>query len=88
MNHDDMAGMMAGNPDGQAEMDMHQKMMAAKQGDASEMWTRKMIEHHRGGIAMSRIVLQLWRRLTKLSNAMTVWPCPRCSILPMIIRTI
>ena len=33
----DMAGMMAGNPYGQAEMDMHQKMMAAKQGDAAEM---------------------------------------------------
>jgi uncharacterized protein (DUF305 family) len=55
MNHGDMAGMMAGNPYGQAEMDMHQKMMAAKQGDAAEMWTRKMIEHHRGAIAMARI---------------------------------
>lgn len=54
MNHDDMAGMMAGNPYGQAEMDMHQKMMAAKQGDAAEMWTRKMIEHHRGAIAMAQ----------------------------------
>ena len=28
MNHDNMAGMMASNPYGQAEMDMHQKMMA------------------------------------------------------------
>ncbi len=55
MNHDDMSRMMAGNPYGQAEMDMHQKMMAAKQGDAAEMWTRKMIEHHRGAIAMSRV---------------------------------
>ena len=58
MNHDDMAGMMAGNPYGQAEMDMHQKMMAAKQGDAAEMWTRKMIEHHRGAIAMSRVAVR------------------------------
>ena len=58
MNHDDMAGMMAGNPYGQAEMDMHQKMMAAKQGDAAEMWTRKMIEHHRGAVAMSQIALR------------------------------
>ena len=58
MNHDDMAAMMAGNPYGQAEMDMHQKMMAAKQGDASEMWTRKMIEHHRGAIAMSRVAVR------------------------------
>ncbi len=58
MNHDDMAAMMAGNPYGQAEMDMHQKVMAAKQGDASEMWTRKMIEHHRGAIAMSRVAVR------------------------------
>ena len=58
MNHADMAAMMAGNPYGQAEMDMHQKMMAAKQGDASEMWTRKMIEHHRGAIAMSRVAVR------------------------------
>lgn len=55
MDHGDMAGMMAGNPYGQAEMDMHRKMMAAKQGDAAEMWTRKMIEHHRGAIAMARV---------------------------------
>ena len=55
MSHDDMAKMMAGNPYAQSEMDMHMKMMAAKQGDASEMWTRKMIEHHRGAIAMSKV---------------------------------
>ena len=58
MNHDDMGAMMAGNPYGQAEMDMHQKMMAAKEGDAAEMWTRKMIEHHRGAIAMSRVAVR------------------------------
>ena len=58
MNHNDMATMMAGNPYGQAEMDMHQKMMAAKQGDPSEMWTRKMIEHHRGAITMSRVAVR------------------------------
>ena len=58
MKHDDMSKMMAGNPYGQAEMDMHQKMMAAKQGDAAEMWTRKMIEHHRGAIAMSRVAVR------------------------------
>ena len=51
MSHDDMVKMMAGNSYAQSEMDMHQKMMAVKQGDASEMWTRKMIEHHRGAIA-------------------------------------
>ena len=58
MNHDDMAGMMAGNPYGQAEMDMHQKIMSAMGADATETWVRKMVEHHRGGIAMSRIVLR------------------------------
>ena len=58
MSHDDMVKMMAGNPYAQSEMDMHQKMMAAKQGDASEMWTRKMIEHHRGAVTMSRVALR------------------------------
>ncbi|MCU6453304.1 DUF305 domain-containing protein [Sphingomonas sp. A2-49] len=58
MNGGDMSKMMAGNPYGQAEMDMHQKMMAAKQGDAAEMWTRKMIEHHRGAVAMSRVAVR------------------------------
>ena len=58
MNHDDMAKMMAGNPYAQSEMDMHQKMMAAKQGDAAEMWTRKMIEHHRGAVSMSRVAIR------------------------------
>ncbi len=47
-----------GNPYAASEMDMHQKMMAAKQGDASEMWTRKMIEHHRGAVTMSRVALR------------------------------
>lgn len=65
MDHGQMAGMDhskmmndPGNPYAASEMDMHQKMMAAKQGDASEMWTRKMIEHHRGAVAMSRVALR------------------------------
>lgn len=58
MNHADMGKMMAGNPYAQSEMNMHQKMMAAKEGDASEMWTRKMIEHHRGAVAMSRVAVR------------------------------
>ena len=59
-----MAGMDHGmmmsdpsNPYAKSEMDMHMKMMAAKTGDASEKWTRKMIEHHRGAQAMSRVAL-------------------------------
>lgn len=53
-------GMMMNDPSNpyrKAEMDMHMKMMSAKAGDASEKWTRKMIEHHRGAIAMSRVAL-------------------------------
>ena len=46
------------NPYGAAEMDMHKKMMMAKEGLPSELWTRKMIEHHRGAIAMSRVALE------------------------------
>jgi uncharacterized protein (DUF305 family) len=46
------------NPYPPAEMEMHRKMMAAMGGDATETWVRKMIEHHRGAIAMSRIVLR------------------------------
>ena len=36
---------------------MHERMMAAKGADASETWIRKMIEHHRGGVEMSNVVL-------------------------------
>lgn len=39
-------------------MKMHEAMMAAKGADAAETWARKMIEHHRGGVEMSNIVLQ------------------------------
>ena len=33
-------------------------MMGAIGADATETWVRKMIEHHRGGIETSQIVLQ------------------------------
>lgn len=56
MNHDNMPGM--NTPFMPAEMEMQKKMMAAKGANASETWTRKMIEHHRGAIAMSQIVLR------------------------------
>ncbi|OYX46296.1 MAG: DUF305 domain-containing protein, partial [Sphingomonas sp. 32-66-10] len=54
MNHDNMPGM--NTPFMPAEMAMHEKMMKAKGANASETWVRKMIEHHRGAIAMSQIV--------------------------------
>ena len=41
-----------------AMMDMQQKMMAAKGADVSETFMRKMLEHHRGGVAMSDVALQ------------------------------
>ena len=57
MEQSDMMAMMndPNNPYGASEMDMHKKMMMAKDGLPSELWTRKMIEHHRGAIAMSRV---------------------------------
>ena len=45
------------NPFARAEGQMHQAMMAAVGADPSETWIRKMIEHHRGAVAMSDIVL-------------------------------
>jgi uncharacterized protein (DUF305 family) len=45
------------NPYAQAEMQMMQRMEAAQGANPSETWTRKMIEHHRGAIAMNDIVL-------------------------------
>lgn len=45
------------NPYPHAEMQMHQKMMMAVGPDATETWMRKMIEHHRGAVEMSRLLL-------------------------------
>ena len=45
------------NPFADAEMQMNDKMMAAVGSDAGDSWAKKMIEHHQGAIAMSRIVL-------------------------------
>ena len=55
----DMAAIAAdpNNPFADAEMQMNDKMMAAVGSDAGDSWARKMIEHHQGAIAMSRIVL-------------------------------
>lgn len=70
-DHDKMAGMEHGkmamggmammknttaNPYAEAGMAMHHKMMVTG-ADASETWTRQMIEHHRGAIAMSKIAV-------------------------------
>jgi uncharacterized protein (DUF305 family) len=61
MDHSAMGGMMQptpANPYPRAEMEMHRKMMGAVGSDVTETWVRKMIEHHRGAIAMSQIVLR------------------------------
>lgn len=56
-DHKGMSGDMR-DPFMQSEMQMHDAMMKAKDADPSRAWALKMIEHHRGAIAMSKIVLQ------------------------------
>ena len=45
------------NPFAAAEMAMNDRMMAAIGADVSDTWVKQMIEHHRGAIAMSELVL-------------------------------
>lgn len=59
----DMAGNMSSvtpdlaNPFAQSEGEMDKAMAAAVGSDAGDTWTRKMIEHYRGAVAMSRVAL-------------------------------
>lgn len=55
----DMNAMMAdpNNPFAQSEMAMDQAINAAVGMNAADTWVRKMIEHHKGAVAMSRIAL-------------------------------
>lgn len=53
----DMVQADSNNPFAQSEEAMDQAMMAAVGINAGDSWVRKMIEHHRGAIDMSRIVL-------------------------------
>ncbi|MDP3675677.1 MAG: DUF305 domain-containing protein [Novosphingobium sp.] len=46
------------NPFAAAEMAMNDKMMTAIGADVSDTWVKQMIEHHRGAIAMSEVVLE------------------------------
>ena len=41
----------------QAMMKMHEAMTAAKGSDVSDTYLHKMLEHHRGAVAMSEVVL-------------------------------
>ena len=45
------------NPFAHSEMAMDKAMMAAVGVNAADSWVRKMIEHHRGAVDMSRIAL-------------------------------
>jgi len=51
------AQAMPSGPFSQAEMQMHERMMAATGANASETWVRKMIEHHRGAVEMSQVLI-------------------------------
>lgn len=55
---DNSMGSDPSNPYGQAEMQMHERMIAAVGTDVSDTWVKKMIEHHRGAVVMSNIALQ------------------------------
>lgn len=55
----DMNSMMAdpNNPFGASEMKMNEAMAKAVGINAADTWVKKMIEHHRGAIEMSQILL-------------------------------
>jgi len=50
--------MEATSPFGDAEIRMNEAMTKAVGVSVGDSWVRKMIEHHRGAIAMSQIVLR------------------------------
>ena len=52
-----VSGNQPVNPYAEGERRSHERMMAAVGATPSETWLRKMIEHHRGGIEMSEIVI-------------------------------
>ena len=52
-----VSGSAPANPYAEGERRSHERMMAAVGANPSETWLRKMIEHHRGGIEMSEIVI-------------------------------
>lgn len=56
MSAEPMAGPQT--PYSQSEQQMHQAMMQAHGADPQETFALKMIEHHRGAIAMSEVLMQ------------------------------
>lgn len=57
MDHMKMMEPTAANPFPPTEMKMHMAMMHAAGADATETYARKMVEHHRGAIEMSKLLL-------------------------------
>ena len=55
--NDTNAMMAQSGPFGDVETRMNEAMMAAVGTSAADNWVRKMIEHHRGAVDMSRIAL-------------------------------
>lgn len=53
------ASSQSENPYARAVAAMHEQMMAASGANPSETWLSKMIAHHRGGVAMSNVLLEL-----------------------------
>ena len=51
--------MAATSPFGDAEIRMNEAMMRAVGVDAGDSWVRKMIEHHKGAVEISRQVLTM-----------------------------
>lgn len=56
-NDMNMMAVDPNNPFAQSEMAMDKAMMAAVGVNAADSWVRKMIEHHRGAVEMSKVVL-------------------------------
>lgn len=52
-----VSGNPPANPFAEGERRSHERMMAAVGANPSETWLRKMIEHHRGGVEMSEMVI-------------------------------
>lgn len=52
-----MVPQNANDPFMPAKKQMHERMMAAQGANAAEAWARKMIEHHRGAVQMSEVLL-------------------------------
>jgi uncharacterized protein (DUF305 family) len=61
MHHADMVAdrQMPGENGGETSMGaMHDRMMGAAHGGPDESFHRQMIEHHRGGVMMAKMVLK------------------------------